>query len=133
MGMKRLIITLFFLLLSSCTSYKDAIQGRWELTEIKNENGIVVHEACTDDHCDVVELAFDTEGNVLTVTAIDASGKETKAMYRIKEDGRLVSTGDEKPNMYILDLDGNKVVLIDMVLDEESGKFVERMLVFKKK
>ncbi len=107
------------------------MQGNWELVEIRSENGNMIYEVGKDAHCDVVDLRFESHEDVLTITAHDENGKEMKVNYKIKEDGRLVNMDREKPNMYILDLDANKVVLIDQVHDA-SGKGKERLLVFKK-
>lgn len=106
------------------------MQGNWELVEIRNDNGDKVYETCDENgKCDIVQLTLKSDGAILIVTAHDASGKEMKATYHIKEDGRLVNTNDERPNMYILDIDANKIVLIDREMDE-AGR--ERILVFKK-
>lgn len=128
--MKRILITLMFFLFMSCSTYRESMQGNWELVEIRNENGDKVYQTCDDNgRCDVVQLTLKSEGSVLVVTAHDASGKEMKATYLIKEDGRLVNTNDERPNMYIVDIDANKIVLIDREMDEAGH---ERILVFKK-
>jgi len=127
--MKRTIIALALLFMMGCTSYKEAIQGHWELEEIKNGDGDLVYETKGDKRSDVVTLSFETNGGLLTVTAKDADGKEMKAMYHVLEDGRLVSVNRNKPNMYIMEINSNKVVLIDRELNADGR---ERILVFKK-
>lgn len=127
--MKRIIVTLMFLLMS-CSTYKESMQGEWELVEVRNDRGDKVYELCDENgKCDVVQLSLKSNGGLLVVTAHDASGKEMKATYLIKEDGRLVNTNDSKPNMYILDFDANKIVLIDREMDEDGH---EKILIFKK-
>ena len=128
--MKKILITLMLLLLVSCFTYKESMQGDWELVEIRNDRGDKVYETCDENgRCDVVQLTLKSNNGILVVTAHDASGKEMKATYLIKEDGRLVNTSGSRPNMYILDFDMNKVVLIDREMDEKGR---EKILVFKK-
>ncbi len=113
-----------------CSSYRESMQGNWDLVEIRNEKGDRVYQTCDENgKCDVVQLTLRSEGAILIVTAHDANGKEMKATYHIKEDGRLVNTNDSRPNMYIVDMDANKIVLIDRETDEDGH---ERILVFKK-
>lgn len=128
--MKRIIVTLMLLLMMGCSTYKESMQGEWELVEIRDDRGDKVYELCDENgRCDVVQLSVKSHGGLLVVTAHDASGNEMNATYIIKEDGRLVNTNDSRPNMYILDFDANKIVLIDREMDE-AGR--ERILIFKK-
>jgi uncharacterized protein YxeA len=131
--MKRIIATLAFLMLVGCSSYtasyRDSMQGTWELVEIRNQKGDMIFKE--DGTNDVVELSFRTEGSILIVTAQDEQGKEMKVRYQIKEDGRLINMGGEKPNMYVLDIHNDKVVLVDRRYDGD-GADSERLLVFKK-
>lgn len=133
MDMKRIIATLVFLLLVGCStytaSYRDSMQGTWELSEIRNQKGDMIYSE--DITNDVVELSFRTEGSILIVTAHDEQGREMKVRYQIKEDGRLLNMNGEKPNMYVLDLKKDKVVLVDRKYDGD-GRDSERLLVFKK-
>jgi hypothetical protein len=128
--MKKIMLILLFSLLTSCATYRESMQGNWELTEIRNERGDKVYPTCdVDGKCDVVHLSLESHGELLVVTAHDANGKEMKATYSIKEDGRLVNTNRSRPNMYVLDFDAHKIVLIDREMDEVGH---ERILVFKK-
>ena len=133
--MKRIIVALMFMIVMGCASYtasyEDSMQGQWELMEIRNHKGDKVYDVSTDGTNDVVELSFKTKGNILIVTARDENHKEMKARYQIKEDGRLLNMNGEKPNMYILDIDADKVVLVDKQYTE-NGRSTERLLVFKK-
>ena len=132
MYMKKIVVMLVMALAIGCSKYRDSIQGRWELAEVRNSKGVMLYEVCKEERrCDVVEIFFETSGNILTVTALDENGKQLKAVYTIKEDGRLVSASPNKPNMYIMDLGANKVTLIEQFFDA-NGKLHERLLVFKK-
>lgn len=125
-----MIIALMFMM--SCTSYKEAVEGRWDLVQIKNERGDKICDIGKDEHCDVLSLTFETFGDELVVTGCDEESKELKAVYVIKEDGRLISKSTDKPNMYILDIKNNEIVLIDLLYDPIAKKNIERLLVFKK-
>ncbi len=114
---------------SYTATYRDSMQGTWELVETRNSKG---DKLVDDNSNDVVSLSFRTEGSILIVTARDENGKELKARYQIKEDGRLLNMGGEKPNMYVLDIIENKVVLVDRQYDGD-GHDSERLLVFEKK
>ncbi len=125
-----MIIALMFMM--SCTSYKEAIEGRWDLVQIKNENGDRICDVGKDEHCDVIALTFERSGDELVVTGCDEESKELKAVYVIKEDGRLISKSTDKPNMYILDIKTNEIVLIDLLYDPVRKRNMERLLVFEK-
>jgi len=128
--MRTILITLMFLLSMGCSTYRDSMQGDWELVEIRDDSGEKVYETCDGNgKCDIVQLSLKSDGAILVITAHDASGKEMKASYIIKEDGRLVNTSGSRPNMYLLDIDANKTVLIDREMNE-AGR--EKILVFKK-
>ena len=130
--MKNIIMIIGFWMLASCASYNDAIEGRWDLVRIKNEYGEQICEIGKDEHCDVTELTFERKGEDLVVTGCDEQGNEFKHTYAIKEDGRLVSKSIDKPNMYILDIKTNEIVLIDLLYDPVRKRNMERLLVFEK-
>lgn len=130
--MKNTLMILGFWMLASCASYNDAIEGRWDLVRIKNEYGEQICEIGKDEHCDVIELTFERKGEDLVVTGCDENGAEIKTSYSIKDDGRLVSKSIEQPNMYILDIKTNEIVLIDLLYDPVRKRNMERLLVFEK-
>lgn len=130
--MKNTLMIIGFLMLASCASYNDAIEGSWNLVLIKNEYGEQICEVTQDEHCDVIALTFVKVGTDLVVTGCDELGQTLKAVYAIKEDGRLVSKSPDKPNMYILDIKTNEIVLIDLLYDPVRKKNMERLLVFEK-